>query len=222
MKNEIPKEFFQALDHSSLEKVQDILLKNPRLPDMLTEQGITTVMLAAYNDQFGIASYLASKKPELPVFEAAALGEVAQLKKVLERDPAQVNRIAADGVQPLGLACHFRRAEAARILIEAGADVNEPTHNAQRITPLHSAVAGRSLEIARLLLEGGASVDIAQKGGYTALHAAVQNEQLEMVELLLAHEADPEKANDSGLSPRDLAKRSKNSALKTLLGVVEE
>jgi uncharacterized protein len=221
MKNEIPKEFFQALDHSSLEKVQDILLKNPRLPDMLTEQGITTVMLAAYNDQFGIASYLASKKPELPVFEAAALGEVDQLKKALERDPAQANRVAADGFQPLGLACFFRRAEAARILVEAGADVNAPSHNAQGVSPLHSAVAGRSLEITRLLLEHGASVDIAQKGGYTALHAAVQNEQLEMVELLLAHGADPEKANDSGTSPRDLAKRSRNQALRQLLGVAE-
>ena len=61
-----------------------------------------------------------------------------------------------------------------------------------------------------------------RKGGYTALHAAVQNEQLEMVELLLAHGADPEKANDSGTTPRDLAKRSRNRALKTLLGVPEE
>ncbi len=37
--SEIPKEFFQALDHGSLEKVQDLLLKNPRLPDMVTDQG---------------------------------------------------------------------------------------------------------------------------------------------------------------------------------------
>jgi ankyrin repeat protein len=220
--NEIPKEFFQALDHGSLEKVQNILIKNPRLPDMLTEQGITTVMLAAYNDQFGIASYLASKKPELPVFEAAALGEIDRLIKVLEADGSKANAIYADGFRPLGLACHFRRAEAARILLERGADVNVASHNAQGITPLHSAVGGRSLEIARLLLEHGASVDTAQKGGYTALHAAVQNEQLEMVELLLAHGADPDKANDSGLSPRDLAKRSKNRPLKTLLGVTGE
>jgi uncharacterized protein len=216
--SDIPKEFFQALEHGSLEKVQKILLKNPRLPDMLTDQGITTVLLAAYNGQFNIAGYLASKKPVLPVFESAALGEVDSLRQVLEADPEKVNAVNADGFQPLGLACFFRRGEAARLLVERGADVNAPSQNAQHVTPLHSAAAGRSLEIARLLLEQGAEVDAVQKGGYTPLHAAAQNEQLEMVELLLQHGADPGKANESGLSPRDLAARGKNQKLKALLG----
>jgi ankyrin repeat protein len=219
--SEIPSQFFQALAHGSLEKVTKILLKNPRLPDMLTDQGITTVMLAAYNDQFGIAAYLASKKPALPVFEAAALGETDQLRKILDDDITQANTVYVDGFQPLGLACYFRRREAARLLVERGADVNAPSQNAQCVAPLHSAAAGRSLEIARLLLEHGAQVDAVQKGGYTPLHAAVQNEQLEMVELLLAHGAEPEKANDSGLTPRDLAGRSKNQKLRLLLGIQE-
>ncbi|MBN2258711.1 MAG: ankyrin repeat domain-containing protein [Anaerolineaceae bacterium] len=219
---EIPKEFFQALDHGSLEKVQDILMKNPRLPDMLTDQGISTVLLAAYNDQFNIAGYLASKKPALPVFEAAALGENEQLRKALDADKSQVNAVNADGFQPLGLACHFRRAEAARILLEHGADVNSPSQNTQCITPLQSAASGRSLEITRLLLEHGALVDAVQRGGYTALHAAVQNEHLEMVELLLAYGADADKANESGFSARDLARRSKNKALKTMMGLPPE
>lgn len=220
--SEIPKEFFQALDHGSLEKVQDLLLKNPRLPDMVTDQGITTVLLAAYNEQFGIADYLASKKPSLPVFEAAALGEIDHLKQVLDADPSKVNAINADGFQPLGLACFFRRAEAAGVLVEHGADVNAQSKNAQNISPLNSAVAGRSLMITRLLLEHGAVVDAVQKGGYTALHAAVQNEQLEMVELLLAHGADVDKANDSGTTPRDMGKKSRNKALKMLLGIPVE
>jgi len=220
--SEIPKEFFQALDHGSLEKVQNLLLKNPRLPDMLTDQGITTVLLAAYNNQFGIAAYLASKKPSLPVFEAAALGEAEQLKQVLEKDPSRANAVGADGFQPLGLACFFNHPQTARLLVENGADVNTPSHNTQSITPLHSVVAGRNLELARLLLEHGASVDTPQKGGYTALHAAVQNEQLEMVELLLAHGANLDQANDSGVSPRDLAKRSRKRALKALLGLPAE
>ena len=220
--SEIPKEFFQALDHGSLEKVQKLLIKNPRLPDMLTDQGITTVLLAAYNGQFNIASYLASKKPVLPVFEAAALGENELLKKILDADPEKVTAVNADGFQPLGLACFFRRSEAARILVERGADVNVPSKNAQRVAPLHSSVAGRSLEITRLLLEHGAEVNAIQKGGYSPLHAAVQNEQIEMVELLLAHGASPEQANESGLTPIDLAGRSKNKKLKGLLGIQTE
>ncbi|MGA9396811.1 MAG: ankyrin repeat domain-containing protein [Anaerolineaceae bacterium] len=220
--SEIPKEYFQALDHGSLEKVQNLLLKNPRLPDMLTDQGITTVLLAAYNNQFEIAGYLASKKPSLPVFEAAALGYVNQLKQILEKDPSQANVVGADGFQPLGLACFFNHPECARLLVKSGADVNAPSQNAQCISPLHSAAAGRSLEIARLLLEHGVRVDAPQKGGYTALHAAVQNEQLEMVELLLMNGAAPNHHNDSGVSPRDLARRSKNGALKTLLGLAVE
>jgi ankyrin repeat protein len=217
--SEIPKEFFQALDHGSLEKVQNLLLKNPRLPEMLTDQGITTVLLAAYNNQFEIAGYLASKKPILPVFEASALGNMEQLKQVLENDPTRANAIGADGFQPLGLACFFNHPQTARLLVENGADVNVPSCNAQSITPLHSAAAGRSLEITRLLLDHGASVDAPQKGGYTALHAAVQNEQLEMVELLLVYGADADHQNDSGASPRDLAKHSKNRALKALFKI---
>jgi ankyrin repeat protein len=220
--SEIPREFFQALEHGSLEKVQNLLMKNPRLPEMLTDQGITTVMLAAYNDQFGIAAYLASKKVELPIFEAAALGEVGQIRKALERDPGFANAIAADGFHPLGLVCYFRRAEAARILVEYGADVNAPSQNAQAVAPIHSAAAGRNLELARLLLENDATVDAVQRGGYTALHAAVQNEQLDMIELLLKHGADPEKVNDSGVTPRDLAQRSRNRDIKKSLGLSEE
>lgn len=220
--SEIPKDFFQALEHGSLEKVQKILMKNPRLPEMLTDQGITTVMLAVYNRQTNIAEYLASKKPSLPVFEAAALGDVGQLQRILEQDPSQANAVAADGFQPLGLACYFNRASVVCPLIDAGADVNAPAQNAQRVTPLHSAAAGRGLTIARLLLEHGAAVDPRQRGGYTPLHAAVQNEQLEMVELLLANDADPEAANDSGVTPRDMARKSHNKDMRTMLGVPPE
>ena len=79
--------------------------------------------------------------------------------------------------------------DAARAMLDAGADVNEPRGDTRSV-PLHAA---RSVAAIELLVERGAAIDGADREGATALHVAARAPDagaLERVEILLARGAD--------------------------------
>jgi len=78
--------------------------------------------------------------------------------------------------------------ESARLLVEAGADVNDALPNG--MTALVEAAHSGQQEVGVLLLNKGADAN-ADAVGYTALHAAVLRGDLRLVEALLAHGANP-------------------------------
>ena len=65
----------------------------------------------------------------------------------------------------------------ARKLLDAGADVNQPTEYGW--TPLLTAVNNRNYKLATLLLERGADPNLANKGGWTPLYIATDNRNIE-------------------------------------------
>ena len=91
------------------------------------------------------------------------------------------------GSTPLLLAARHGRIENARLLLEAGADVNEaaPTGESALVVASFSDQGA----FARLLLERGANLNDAA-AGYTALHAAVVRGDVELVKALAARGAD--------------------------------
>jgi ankyrin repeat protein len=141
---------------------------------------------------------LLAEKPELNVFEAAALGRTDRLRELLDAERGLSVAFALDGFTALHLAAFFGHPEAAQVLVERGADVSAVAHNAMAVQPLHSAAAAGQTEIARLLLDRGADPNARQEGGFTPLHAASQNKDEELAELLLSRGADPEAAADDG------------------------
>ncbi|MFC3918361.1 ankyrin repeat domain-containing protein [Deinococcus metalli] len=78
-----------------------------------------------------------------------------------------MNAVSPDGFTPLGLASFFGRAEAAQVLLEAGADVHAVSRNPMQVQPLHSAVAGNHEALARVLVAAGADVNAEQADGFT-------------------------------------------------------
>lgn len=153
---------------------------------------------------------------ELSVFEAAAFGRTARLRSILESDPSQATAVADDGFTALHLAVYAEQAEAARLLIEHGADVDvRSSGSIARVPPLGTAAFVRSVPIARLLLDAGADVDGRGDGGFTALHSAAMNGDVELVELLLERGADVAVENAKGKRPADLASSDR---VRTLLG----
>jgi ankyrin len=93
--------------------------------------------------------------------------------------------------------------ESARVLLDAGADVNQATEYGW--TPLLVATNNRNYRLGSLLLERGANPNIANKGGWTPLYLATDNrnieggdypvpradmDHLEYIKLLLAKGAD--------------------------------
>ena len=150
-------------------------------------------MQAVYRgDQARVDELLASG-PELDVFEAAALGQTERLRELLDEDPSLANAWAGDGFQPLGLASFFGHVEAARLLVERGAEVNSASRNDMKVMPLHSAAAtgdpAARYEIAKLLLEGGAEPNASQQDDFTPLMAADQNGDQRLGRLLEEHGA---------------------------------
>lgn len=109
-------------------------------------------------------------------------------------------------LSPLLYAARDGRLTAARMLVEAGADVNAP--NANGTSPLVMAVMNNNIEIAHLLIEHGADIDAADWYGQTPLWSAVdvrnmavnsntlengvdRGPVLELIRELLARGADP-------------------------------
>ncbi len=161
---------------------------------------------ALYAGEIEKAEALLGPEEALSVFEAAAFGRLDRLRSLLHEDPAQAGARSKDGFTALHLAVFAQQAEAARVLIDQGADVNARSGGeVARVPPLGTAAFVRSVHMARLLLDAGADVNGCGEGGFTALHSAAQNGDEELVRLLLGRGADPSIALPDGRRPADLA-----------------
>ena len=106
------------------------------------------------------------------------------------------------GSTPLMFAARNGRVENARLLLDAGADVNVKAPNGESALVLASF--SDQGKVAALLLERGAD-PMAADAGYTALHTAVSRGDAELVKALCAHGADPNaRLTNGSLQQRNL------------------
>jgi uncharacterized protein len=144
---------------------------------------VSEIMQALYRGDVERARELAAGA-ELDVFEAAALGDVDRLRELLDADPSLARRRSEDDFTALHYAAFFDGPEAARLLVERGADVNAFADNELGVHPLNSAVAAGQRETALLLLEHGADPGARTSSGLSPLDAANENGDEELAELL--------------------------------------
>ncbi len=156
---------------------------------------MSDVLAAIYRGDSDEAERLAAGR-ELDVFEAAALGRTDRLQELLDDDPTRATAFGDDGFHPLGLACFFGHLEAARLLLERGADVNALSRNEHiQTAAIHASAASEGkdesvrFELVRLALEHGADPNLPQGGGFRAIDAARQNGDERVEQLLLEHGA---------------------------------
>jgi len=140
---------------------------------------------------------LLAADPKLDVFEAAAFGRTDRLRELLDEDPSRANAFGDDGFHPLGLACFFGHFEAARLLLDRGADVNALSTNEHvQTAAVHAAAAAQGAgeatryELVKLALERGANPNLEQGGGSRAIDAARQNGDARVEQLLLEQGAE--------------------------------
>ncbi len=212
-----PVDFLTIVQTGTLAQVEDILAQQPELAAIQTESGLSVLMEAIYAGKMELARLLASKRADLTIFEAAALGDLDRVEALLAEDVSLVNAYAADGFQPLGLAVFFGHSQVAAYLVAFGAQVNTPSQNAQKVYPLNSAAAASNLIAARLLLAHGARVDARQAGDFTPLHNAAQNGHYELARLLLDRGADPRALAANGKTPADYAREGGHMRILELL-----
>jgi len=188
------------------------LAADPGLARTPAPEGTSPICLAIYYGQPELAAAIAAVT-ESDIFDAAALGDTARLAALLDADPSLAGAHAADGFFPLGLAAYFGHADAARLLLDRGADPNQAARNAAKVTALHAAVSSNQLAIVRWLLDAGADVDARQQMDYTPLMGAAANARLDIIDLLLARGADRAARTTDGKTAADLAREHGHAAV---------
>jgi ankyrin repeat protein len=157
---------------------------------------MSDLLQALYAGDRGAVDELLAADPTLNVFEAAAFGRGDRLRELLDEDPLRANAFGDDGFHPLGLACFFGHVEAARLLLDRGADVNALSTNEQvQTAAIHASAAAAGdeatrYELVNLALERGADPNLRQGGGFRAIDAARQNGDSRVERLLLEHGAE--------------------------------
>lgn len=210
-----PQEMLQAIQEGDARKLEEILDHDPGAAAARDAQGVSAVLQALYHRRPEMAERLARARGEddLDLLEAAALGRVERMKRLLAADGEAVHAHSPDGFTPLHYSAFFGRAEAAGLLLERGAEVDAEAANPTRVHPLHSAVAGGHTEVVRRLLAAGADPNAHQQQGFTPLMGAAAGGQGEILELLLTAGADPAARSDDGKTARDLAAEGGHSEL---------
>ena len=183
---------FELIAAGDRDALRDELDRDPDLAGRRDEEGLSPVLYALYQGQSDLVDTILDANPALDVFDSAAVGRTRGLEELLDAEPALARGFSKDGFTALHLAAYFGQEEAARLLLEHGADANAVSRNATIVVaPLHSAAAGAHAGIVKLLLEAGADPNARQPDGSTALDAARQNGDDESAEALLAAGATP-------------------------------
>lgn len=212
-----PEDLFTAIRNDDAGRVRHLVADDPSLASARNGDGISAVLLARYHDATHALAALRAAAPMLDAFDAAALDDAEALRARLDDDPSSIAARSADGYTPLHLAVFFGSLDTARLLVERGAPLNEPSVNLMAVMPLHSALAGRHADAVRLLIASGADVNARQAAGQTPLHYAAENGDEDIVELLLAAGADPALRDGDEASPADLARAAGHADLSVRL-----
>ncbi len=153
---------------------------------------MSELLEALYRGQTERVERLLADEPQLNLHEAAAFGRTERLGELLDEAPGRANEFGDDGFHPLGLACFFGHVDAARLLLERGADVDLLARNEQiRTAAIHAAAAAEGkdeavrYELVKLVLDHGADPNLPQRGGFRAIDAARQNGDSRVERLLL-------------------------------------
>ena len=210
-------QLIEALQAGDADRARRVLDEEPDSVRQRDDNGVSALLLALYNG-LDVADTIRAELPELDVFEAAAVGDADRVRALLHQDPTLARAWTQDGFTALHYAAFFGTSEAARVLLEHGADANAlATHPQLKVRPIHSAAASQQRETVRLLLDHGADANSGQEGGFTALHSAAFHDDRELAELLLGRGADRSLATDEGDTPADTAAKQGHEALAALL-----
>ena len=144
---------FELIDAGDAEGIRALLSRDPDAAAAHDTQGLTALMRASYRGGAVFDAVLESDPPLGP-FDRIVAGKSDGL-------PAP-DAWSADGFTPLHIAAFARNADAARALLEAGADPNVIARASfATVTPLGTCAFAGANDVARVLLEFGADPELA-------------------------------------------------------------
>ena len=210
------QEFFEAMKKGDSARVETMLTQQPSLLKATYRNGITPVLFAVYTKHKEIAEILIAKFGVEPnFFESAATGRIDRVRDLVKKDPALIHAWSADGWTALHL--NFNNLEMAKLLIDAGADLNLNSRNKLNATPLQGAAANNWIDLAKLYLAHGANVNCRSEEGISPLAEASANGFLDFAKLLIEKGADVNQKDDKGKTALAYAEEFKHPEIAQLL-----
>jgi ankyrin repeat protein len=213
------------------------LLRAKADPNIANDYGVTPLQLAVKNRGLEMVKLLLDRGADpdagtwsgvTPIMTAAKTGDADVIKALIKAD-ANVNASEPRrGQTGLMWAIAFGYPEAARVLVESGADVDASTVSLQRdfspmeleaytanvsgteqggYTPLMFAARNGDIATAKLLLERGADVNADSQSDGPALVLAVAAGHEELAMFLLEAGADPNLGDSGEVTPLHYALR---------------
>jgi ankyrin repeat protein len=228
-------EIIEASVRGDLTSVTALLERDTTLGSAVNMFGSMALHAAHYSRHHDIVKLLLSVSRPLDGFLAAELGLSSELSGWFAQHPNFATERNTAGSTALHGACYWGSVEAARMLLEHGADANAVTADSfLQIQPLGCAVATPDvpnpsqdesvvLSLVDLLLDKGANVNARRRDGMTALHSAAYRGHLRVIRRLLERGADPTiRARDdaeghAGQSPAETALAQGQTAAADLL-----
>ncbi|MCO4291397.1 ankyrin repeat domain-containing protein [Solitalea sp. MAHUQ-68] len=214
---EATAELIKAIETNEKTTVERLISLSPELANSTLSSGLSTLLLASYYRHQEMIDLLLKNRDQIDLHEASAIGQTSLVDELLECNPFSVNSYSVDGFTPLGYACYFDHYDTAKLLIECGANVNQPSNNDFKVAPIHSAVACGSFDITKLLIDNHANVNAVQVRGVTPLHTAAHNGNQLLVAILLKAGADKNLRMEDGRTPLEMALEKKYTELETFL-----
>ena len=210
------QEFFDSMKKGDAAHVEAMLRQQPALLKATYRNGITPVLFAVYTKHRDMAELLITKFGVEPnFFESTATGRIERVREMLKKDPSLIHAWSADGWTALHL--NFNNIEMARLLMDAGADLNVNSRNKLNATPLQGAAANNWIELAKLYLSRGANVNCRSGDGISPLAEAAANGFLDFANLLIQNGADINQKDDKGKTALAYALEFKHPEIEKLL-----
>lgn len=191
-------EVFKAIDIADMAALKDILDKNPKLASCHSNDGMSAVLFSLYINQPSITSLILSFKPDLDIYDLAALGGAAQISAVIATNPKIIHEYNGVGFTALHIASYFGHADIVTLILENDGDVDKLTMDGSDLTALQSAVSNLKYDAVDALLKFNPNVDVRMLGGFTPLMTAAALGSKELVLKLIKHDADITLVSDDG------------------------
>ena len=158
-----------------------------------------------------VAALLLEYGARYDIWSACGLDDAWRVEQLLREDRGMAKARDASGFTPLHWAAKQGALECARLLLDAGADVNADSNSLK--TPLHQAAVAHqnmvllpsNVDLMALLIEAGADVDAQDSKGRTPLFLACQGGYDLNAGYLILLGARTTIRNRKGKSPLDVA-----------------
>jgi ankyrin repeat protein len=199
------KAFFDAIRSGDLAAVKSLIAADASLASARNDSGVSGVLAAVYMGRSEIRDFLIASGAVLELPEAAAVGNLARARELVEKNLAQPNGFSPDGFPVVALAAFLGHLEVVQYLATHGADIHAVATNGSGYNALTGAVTGGHVAVVHWLLDHGADANYRYAGNYSPLLTAAANGRLDIAKLLLAHGADPQATTNDGKSPLSLA-----------------